>query len=69
MAKKQHPLIKYAADNGMSLEAIAEKAGCSRQTLYRLMAGDNTTLDMLQKVSAATGGKVPVTAFLPEVAA
>lgn len=41
-------------------------------TLYRLMAGtQNATISMLEKVSAATGGEVPVSAFLPskEVAA
>ena len=66
----KHPLIEYAAQEGKSLSEIAKKAGCSRMTLYRLVTGkQNATIDMLQKVSAATDGRVPVSAFLPEVAA
>lgn len=67
---KKHPLIEYAASSGTSLEAIAEKAECSRMTLYRIMAGkQNATIGLLQRVSDATDGAVPVSAFLPEVAA
>ncbi len=62
--RKKHPLVEYAARKGLSLEAVAEKAGGSRMTLYRIMAGENTTTDMLQKISDATEGEVPVTAFL-----
>lgn len=62
---RKHPLIEYAARKNLSLQAIAEKAGCSRMTLYRLMAGENATVEMLQKVSAATDGDVPASAFLP----
>lgn len=62
----KHPLIEYAAAEGRSLEDIAKAADCSRMTLYRLMAGEqNATIGLLQRVSAATGGKVPVSAFLP----
>ncbi len=39
-------------------------------TLYRLIGGkQNATIELLQRVSAATDGDVPVTAFLPKVAA
>ncbi len=39
-------------------------------TLYRLMDGkQNATINLLERISAATGGKVPVSAFLPKVAA
>lgn len=61
---KTHPLVEYATRKGLSLEAIAQKAGCSRMTLYRIMGGGNTTTDMLQKISDATDGEVPVSAFL-----
>jgi DNA-binding phage protein len=61
-----HPLAKFSADANISIAAIAEKAGVSRMTIYRLMKGEqNATIDLLTKVSAATGGKVPVSAFLP----
>ena len=65
---KKHPLVEYAARKGLSLEAIAKKAGCSRMTLYRLMSGENATVEMLQKVSAATDGEVPASAFIPVAA-
>lgn len=63
---RKHPLITYARKTGTSMEAIAEKAGCSRMTLYRVMKGENATVDLLSRISNATGGKVPVTALLPK---
>lgn len=63
---QKHPLTEYATETKRSLEDIANEAGCSRMTLYRLMAGEqNATIGLLQRVSAATGGKVPVSAFIP----
>lgn len=57
----KHPLVKFAAETGTSLTKIAKDAGCSRTTLYRIMDGEeNTTVDMLRRISAATGGKVDV---------
>lgn len=67
---QKHPLAVYVETSGISLAAIARKAGCSRMTLYRLMDGkQNATINLLERISAATGGKVPVSAFLPKVAA
>lgn len=61
----QHPLLAYAERSGVTVTAIAEKAGCSRMTLYRLVNGEqNATIDLLRRVSEATGGEVPVEAFL-----
>lgn len=55
----------YASRPGNSLAKIANAAECSRVTLYRLMKGEqNATIDLLKRVSAATGGEVPVSAFL-----
>jgi transcriptional regulator with XRE-family HTH domain len=63
---EKHPLVEYAESAGTSIAAIAEKAGCSRMTLYRIMAGGNTTTDQLSKICAATGGKVrPADFFRP----
>lgn len=60
-----HPLMLYATRPGNSLAKIAVAAGCSRVTLYRLMKGEqNATIDLLKRVSAATGGEVPINAFL-----
>jgi DNA-binding phage protein len=60
-----HPLMLYASRPGNSLAKVAAAAECSRVTLYRLMKGEqNATIDLLKRVSAATGGEVPVSAFL-----
>lgn len=65
-----HPLSIYAAESGRSITKIAEAAGCSRMTLYRIMRSEqNTTVDLLERVSAATEWKVPVSALLPRRAA
>ena len=70
---QEHPLIKYVGKTGKTITAIAKEAGCSRMTLYRLINGEqNATVDLLRRVSAATGNEVPVGAFLikqPERAA
>lgn len=61
-----HPLIEYASRPGHSMSKLARDAGCSRMTLYRLMRGEqNATIDLLKRVSAATGGEVPVSALFP----
>jgi transposase-like protein len=60
----QHPLIEFSKRTGKSITAIAREAGCSRMTLYRIMDGDNTTVEQLKRISAATDGEVPVGAFL-----
>lgn len=64
-----HPLVEFSKRTGKSITAIAKDAGCSRMTLYRIMSGDNTTRDQLQKISAATNGEVKVADFLTESAA
>ena len=65
MATK-HPLLEYATAHGKTLEEIAKASGCSRMTLWRLVTGrQNATIDMIQRVSDATDGVVPASAFLP----
>lgn len=65
--KNKHPLVEYAAKNRSSLTKIAKDAGLSRMTLYRIMGGDeNTTVDTLRKISAATNGKVSVAELISE---
>lgn len=61
-----HPLMQYASRPGHSLAKVAADARVSRMTLYRLMKGEqNATIELLARVSAATGGTVPIEAFLP----
>lgn len=67
MANEQHPLTSYLDRTGRSLTEVADAAKCSRMTLYRLMKGEqNATIDLLKRISAATSGEVPVSAFLHE---
>jgi len=69
MANTKHPLAAYLDRTGRKLTEIANKAECSRMTLYRLMKGEqNATIDLLSRVSAATNGEVPVSAFISEAA-
>lgn len=61
-----HPLVSYTNRTGRTTTEIAKAAGCSRMTLYRLIKGEqNATVELLQRVSKATNGEVPVEALLP----
>jgi len=66
MTEQPHPLTAYAKSSGKSLEEIAKAAKCSRMTLYRVMRGENATTDLVQRISDATGGRVPVSALFPK---
>ena len=59
-----HPLIEFSRRTGKSLTSIAKEAQCSRMQLYRVMNGENTTTDLLRRLSAATNNEVPVAVFL-----
>lgn len=62
---REHPIFRYAADHQVTLAAIAERARCSRMTLYRVITGkQNATIDLLKRISAATDGQVSVSEFL-----
>lgn len=62
----QHPFSEYLSRTGRTTTEIAKIAGCSRMTIYRLIRGDqNATINLLERVSAATNGEVPISAFLP----
>lgn len=60
----EHPLSRFCRRTGASITEIADLAGCSRMTLYRVMKGDNATIDLLRRISDATGGEVSVSDFL-----
>lgn len=66
MTEQPHPLVAYAKASNKSLEQIAKAAKCSRMTLYRIMRGENATTDLVQRVSDATEGAVPPSAFFPK---
>lgn len=67
MANETHPLNEYLDRTGRSLTEVADAAKCSRMTLYRLMKGEqNATIDLLKRISAATGGEVSISDFLTE---
>lgn len=60
-----HPLVAYSKAHRHTLSAIAAEAGCSRMSLHRIInGGQNATLSMLERISAATDGRVPVSALL-----
>jgi len=64
MSTEQHPLIAHLQAKGETLTGFAKGIEMSRMQLYRIMDGESTTLTTLRKISAATGGAVPVSAFL-----
>ncbi|MDV4166223.1 XRE family transcriptional regulator [Rhizobium leguminosarum] len=64
MSTEQHPLITHLQEKGETLTAFAKRVEMSRMQLYRIIAGGSTTLTSLRKISAATGGAVPVSEFL-----
>jgi len=68
MKSEKHPLMKHLKSTGESLASFARRTEMSRMQLYRIMAGENTTVDRLKKISAATEGVVPVSALTGEVA-
>lgn len=69
MNTEKHPLMAHLKSTGESLAAFARRTEMSRMQLYRIMNGENTTMDRLKKISSATDGAVPVTAFIGETEA
>lgn len=66
MKNEKHPLMAHLKSTGESLASFARRTEMSRMQLYRIMAGENTTVDRLKKISAATEWVVPVSAFTGE---
>lgn len=67
MKRKKHPLISHLKSTGESLASFAKRTEMSRMQLYRIMDGENTTLDRIKKISAATKGAVPISVLTGEV--
>jgi len=57
---RDHPLKIFARTHSMTLADFASAAGISRMTLHRVIRGENTTLNLLRRLSDATNGVVTV---------
>jgi plasmid maintenance system antidote protein VapI len=69
MADSPHPL-KVWIDARTTQASFARKAGCSEPQLSAILNGrKGVSLDMAARLSRATGGDVPLEAFVREVAA
>ena len=64
MSYDNHPLMKHLDKSNETLTSFARRCKISRQHLYRIMRGENTTVQCLMALSDATGGKVKLTDFL-----
>ena len=49
---------RYLRKNNMTLKDFAEKAACSRQTIWKLKKGLRITPDLAYKILNLTGGEV-----------
>ena len=64
-----HALQKYLNDNSISQGDFADKIGVSRITVHRIIHRKGRhSMDLIEKVVAATGGKVSITDFFSEAA-
>jgi len=69
MSYEHHPLMRHLDTSGETLTSFAKRCKISRQHLYRIMRGDNTSIERLKTLSEATGGKVSFNDFLVTEAA
>jgi len=61
-----HPLTQYRLAEGLSGEAVAKRAGTSRQTIHRIESGAQfPSLTLIRRLIDATGGAVTADDFLP----
>jgi predicted XRE-type DNA-binding protein len=63
----QHPLQIWLDAQNLSQSAFAARGNFSRQTVWRVMNGEcsSFSVEMLQRISRATGGAVSVAELLP----
>jgi predicted transcriptional regulator len=64
MTYDHHPLMRHLDKTGETLTSFAKRCDLSRTHLYRIMRGENTSIERLRALSAATGGKVKFEDFL-----
>jgi len=64
---EKHPLLEWMEKNGKSQATVAFLCDCSTSHLSLVLAGKRgASLPLALKLSRATGGYVPVDAFLRE---
>jgi transcriptional regulator with XRE-family HTH domain len=64
MTYDHHPLTQYLAKERETLTAFADRCKISRQQLYRIMRGENTSIERLRALSKATNNAVTFEDFL-----
>jgi plasmid maintenance system antidote protein VapI len=65
----EHPMLRWAASNDMSVKQIADAADCSDAHLRNICAGrKEASLGLAKRLSEVSGGAVPMDAFLRPVA-
>jgi len=62
--ERNHPLTDYLNAAGESVTDFAQRVGVSRMQVYRLINGEGVSLDMIDRVSAATNGAVSAAAIV-----
>lgn len=67
----QKILIEKAVEAAGGKQALlAERLGCAQQTVSKLLTGEiRVTADWALRIDRATTGRVPATAWFPELAA
>jgi transcriptional regulator with XRE-family HTH domain len=61
----KHPILRWAEENGRTVPDIAAAAGCSDAHLRNICAGrKEASLGLAKRLSALSGGTVPMDAFL-----
>lgn len=66
---EQHPMLRWAASNDMSVKQVADAAECSDAHLRNIFAGrKEASLGLAKRLSEISGGTVPMDAFLRPVA-
>lgn len=70
MESASHPLERWIGKNTTTQAAVADAAGISEGYLSEILSGKKTpSLKLADKLSKATGGKVPLSAFVQSEAA
>lgn len=65
----EHPMLRWAKANEMSVSQVAEAADCSDAHLRNICAGrKEASLGLAKRLSEVSGGVVPLDAFLKPAA-
>lgn len=62
---EQHPMLRWAEANGMTVRQVADAADCSDAHLRNIFAGrKEASLGLAKRLSDVSGGAIPLDAFL-----